>query len=205
MNNIGVTAATTPPEHNGAPEATMPEQSGECLQEDAFRLPVKFNKQDYQLNLEEATVYAQKGMKFEQLEPMLDSLKALAQTQGLSMREFLEVLCADNATAAVADEPSAEVSVEQRLAEEFCRLREECPDISDFAALPAAAVTMAVEENVPLLDAYLRYEHRERRRIQDAADAARAAGQASAGAQHSELQAVPDPSVAAMIAGVRGN
>ncbi len=197
MEEQEFTTATTPSEDITQAEATAPESPSGDLQEDAFRLPVKFNKQDYHLSLEEATVYAQKGMKFDTVEPMLDKLKTVAQAHGLGVRELVEVLC-DGA----ADTPA--VSAEQRLAEEFGQLREECPAVTEFAALPEAVVREALDTGLTLLDAYLRYEHRERRRIEAAADAAKRAGEASVGTQHSALQAAPDPAVAAMLAGVRG-
>ena len=170
------------------------EPSGDGLQASAFCLPVKFNKQDYHLSLEEATAYAQKGMKFDTIEPMLDKLKTLAQSHGLGVRELVDTLC----------DGTESVSTEERLAEEFCRLREECPDVTAFDAVPETVVKTALDEGISLLDAYLRYEHRERVRVQQAADAARKAGAASAGAQRSELTPVPDPAVEAMLSGVRG-
>ncbi len=194
MNEQMMTAATTPPEHNAdTADATVPEVSAETLQGDAFRLPVKFNKQDYHLSLEEATAYAQKGMKFDTIEPMLDKLKTVAQANGLGVREFLDALC-DGDT----------VSVEQRLAEEFSQLREECPAVTDFSTLPEPVIRTAVDEGIPLLYAYLRYEYRERARIEAASDTARRNGEASAGTQHTALSSAPDPAVEAMLVGVRG-
>ena len=109
------TTAVTP-----APEPT------DGLQDEAFCLPVKFNKQDYQLTLEEATAYAQKGMKFDTVEPLLTRLKTLAQANGLGVRELVDALCdgGDSRTA------------EERMAEEFLALRAECPDVATFEALP---------------------------------------------------------------------
>lgn len=183
------------PTESGEQTREKTEPSGDGLQESAFSLPVKFNKQDYHLSLEEATVYAQKGMKFDTVEPMLEKLKVLAQQHGLGVRELVDTLCE-------GDIPT--VSNEERLAEEFGRLREECPDVTAFDAVPESVIRTALEEGIPLLDAYLRYEHRERVRVKAAAEAARKAGAASAGAQRSELQPTPDPAVAAMLEGVRG-
>ncbi len=230
MDNTGFTAATTPPEDMGEQRSgeseidtssvtcgdsfssrrsldTSPEKrageergtnepSGDGLQESAFCLPVKFNKQDYHLSLEEATVYAQKGMKFDTVEPMLEKLKVLAQQHGLGVREFVDTLCGEDAPA---------ISDEERLADDFCRLREECPDVAAFSAVPESVIRAALDEGIPLLDAYLRHEHRERVRVKAASDAARKAGAASAGAQRTELTPTPDPAVAAMISGVRGS
>lgn len=210
METIGVTTATGPSEHIDAmgeavvdgitsdtahAEDTEPSQG---LQDTAFSLAVKFNKQDYHLNLEEATAYAQKGMKFDTLEPMLDKLKTLAQQHGLGVRELVDTLCGQDTSE------TTRVSTEERLADDFCRLREECPDITAFDAVPESVIQTSLDEGISLLDAYLRYEHRERLRIQAASDAARKAGEASAGTQRSELQPTPDPTIEAMMAGVRG-
>jgi hypothetical protein len=212
MNNTDLTAATIPLEDTGresnatdvSENLPLPtagngcetnEPSGDGLQESAFCLPVKFNKQDYQLTLEEATAYAQKGMKFDTVEPMLDKLKALAQQHGLGVRELVDTLCGEDVPA---------ISDEQRLADDFCRLREECPDVTAFEAIPDSVIRTALDEGIPLLDAYLRHEHRERVRVEAATDAARKASASSAGAQRSELTPTPDPAVQAMLQGVRG-
>ncbi len=204
MEQTGFTAATTPLENTGdvalenegtSVGAETNEPSGDGLQESAFCLPVKFNKQDYQLTLEEATAYAQKGMKFDTVEPMLDKLKTLAQQHGLGVRELVDTLCGE-------DVPT--VSDEERLADDFCRLREECPDVLAFDALPESVIRTALDEGIPLLYAYLRHEYRERVRVEAATDAARKAGAASAGAQRTELTPTPDPAVEAMLQGVRG-
>ena len=212
MEHTDLTAATTPLEDTGretnatdvSENLPLPtagngcetnEPSGDGLQESAFCLPVKFNKQDYQLTLEEATAYAQKGMKFDTVEPMLDKLKTLAQQHGLGVRELVDTLCGEDGPA---------VSDEERLADDFCRLREECPDVSGFDALPESVIKTALHEGISLLDAYLRHEHRERMRVGAATDAARKASAASAGAQRSELTPTPDPAVQAMLQGVRG-
>ena len=185
----------TSPENIAGEGCETTEPSSDGLQESAFCLPVKFNKQDYQLTLEEATAYAQKGMKFDTVEPMLDKLKTLAQQHGLGVRELVDTLCDGDGPA---------VSDEQRLADDFCRLREECPDVHAFDALPESVIQTALDEGIPLLDAYLRHEHRERVRVEAATDAARKAGAASAGAQRTELTPTPDPAVEAMLSGVRG-
>ena len=201
-SNNGLSTATIPSEQDAVAEVSVPERDESGLQDDTFRLAVKFNKQDYHLSLEEATRYAQKGMKFDEVEPMLGQLKTLAQQHGLGVREMVEALCDNTEEATLSSEN--EGAVEERLATEFCRLRQECPDVPDFNTLPTSVIQTALSEGIPLLDAYLRYDYRERMRVNAANTAARKASEASAGAQRSELQAVPDPAVEAMLIGVRG-
>ncbi len=198
MDEPMMTAATIPPEHNEPPQTqVVPNECAEPhLQEETFCLPVKFNKQDYQLSVEQATAYAQKGMKFDTIEPMLDKLKELAQRNGTGLKELVDALC-DESPA----EPEGDVN--ERLAEEFCRLQEECPDVTDFDRLPKAVVENALTSGEPLLFAYLRYWYREQQNIKEAQTAAARAGAASAGPQRGEVQPIPDPAVEAMMRGVR--
>lgn len=60
----------------------------------AVTIPVKYNKQYRELTPEQATVYAQKGMKYESLEPSLNKLKYLAAASGKSLADVVERLYA---------------------------------------------------------------------------------------------------------------
>lgn len=188
-------AATTPT----ATEDTVTEQSGNAetepsdgLQERAFTLPVKFNKQEYQLSVEEATVYAQKGMKYTALEPTLERLRSLAQTRGQSLAALAGSLCGDD------------TDLHERLAEEYCLLREECPELDTFDKVPTAVVQRAMDSGMPLLYAYLHYRYGEQQRIDRARAMAAAAKASSAGAQRGETQHTSDPAVEAMVRGIWG-
>lgn len=56
----------------------------------AFTVPVKYNKQYRELTPDEASVYAQKGMKYESLEPHLAKLRLIGQQTGLSLEKILD-------------------------------------------------------------------------------------------------------------------
>lgn len=186
-------AATTPLEEDVADGAKATENEPENgLQETPFTLPIKFNKQEYQLSVEEATVYAQKGMKYTTMEPMLEQLRAHAETKGQTVAALVKELCGEQRDA------------NERLAEEFCRLREECPEMDTFDKVPSAVVRQALENGTPLLYAYLRYHYDESRRVARARAMAEAATAASAGSQRGETHKTPDPTVAAMVRGVWG-
>ena len=199
MDEMTATAATIPSEHS-EPEKTevVPNECEEShLQEGTFCLPVKFNKQDYQLSKEEATAYAQKGMKFDTIEPMFQKLKTLAQQNGTGVKELVDALC---------DTPQAvePVSVEERLADEFLALQAECPDITDFEQLPMSVVERALESGDSLLVSYWRYCYRENSNVSEAQRAAALAGAASTGSLLGEVPPPADPAVEAMVRGVRG-
>ena len=186
-------AATTPLDEDVAGGAEVAEnEPNDGLQEASFTLPIKFNKQEYQLSVEEATVYAQKGMKYTTMEPMLEQLRAHAETKGQTVAALVKELCGE------------ERDVNERLAEEYCRLREECPEVDTFDKVPTAVVQQALASGMPLLYAYLRYHYDESRRVARARATAEAATAASAGSQRGETQKVPDPTVAAMVRGVWG-
>ena len=163
-------AATIPPDEAADDGAVTAENELENdLQDAPFTLPIKFNKQEYQLSVEEATVYAQKGMKYQTMEPMLERLRSLAEAKGQSTAAFVRELCGEA------------IDANERLAEEYCRLREECPELDTFDKVPKAVVQEALTSGKPLLYAYLRYHYDESRRVARARAAAAAAEGASAG------------------------
>ncbi|MBR2319716.1 MAG: hypothetical protein IKA50_02865 [Clostridia bacterium] len=74
-----------------------------------------------------------------------------------------------------------------RLAESFLALAEEFPQFVSPAQLPDGVLDMAAKENIPLLDAYLRYRLQEEKKVAAAAEkrqqaAAQSAGSLSRGA-----------------------
>lgn len=77
-----------------------------------------------------------------------------------------------------AEEP---VDVTQRLAEEFLVLAEEFPQFAAPNQLPDGVLEMAVEQNISLLDAYLRYRLQEEKKVAAAAEMRQQAAKRSAG------------------------
>ena len=169
---------------------TEPAEQTAVPQDPPAGLTVKFNKQEYQLSAEEAVNYAQMGMKFQSVQPVLDKLKTLAGRDGQSLSDFVDALCGE------------EQDVNQRLAREFCALREECPEVESFTSLPESVVQQAVESGTPLTLAYLRYCYGEHTRIRRAEQQAASAAAASAGTQQGAASGIPDPAVEAMLRGV---
>lgn len=77
-----------------------------------------------------------------------------------------------------AEEP---IDVTQRLAEEFLVLAEEFPQFAAPNQLPDGVLEMAVEQNISLLDAYLRYRLQEEKKVAAAAEMRQQAAKRSAG------------------------
>ena len=190
-----LSAATIPTESTTAEqtENTMAEsEPQEGLQEPPFTLPVKFNKQEYQLSLEDATAYAQKGMKFDTIEPMLERLHSLAQRHGQSTAAFVQGLCGEC------------TDINERLADEYGQLREVCPEVDSFDKVPDEVVQTAIDSGMPLLYAFLQHFYGEQTRIARAQAAAAQARERSAGVLRGETHGTPDPAVEAMVRGVWG-
>lgn len=87
--------------------------------------------------------------------------------------------------ASVEEQPIPEeqstIDVTARLAEDFLALAEEFPQIADPAQLPDEVLDMAAEQNISLLDAYLRYRLQEEKRVAAAAEKREQAARQSAG------------------------
>ncbi len=77
---------------------------------------------------------------------------------------------------AVLDEQTADA-----LADGFLQLQREVPELESVADLPEAVFTAAAEENIPLLDAYLRHRFREERAVLAEQQRQQRAAQAAAG------------------------
>lgn len=90
-----------------------------------------------------------------------------------------------------------------RLANEFRDLCREVPHtFATFDTVPDAVITMAVEQDISLFDAYLRHSFYENRRMDEAAKAQRSAAEKSTGS----LAAPPDhphPEVDAFVSALR--
>lgn len=192
MDEMLLTADTQPQVSTEAAEDTAADAAAPP-EADAFE--VKFNKQTHTLSRQDAIRYAQLGMKHETVEPLLLTLKEVAAREGKTLKEWVGTL---------SERPAPADPLAARLAEEYETLHREVPEAGTFEELPAEAVRQSVEEGIPLMDAYLRYAYRERRRT----EAARASQQAAAAAATPSLAdgavAYASPAESAMMRGVWG-
>lgn len=78
-------------------------------------------------------------------------------------------------------EQQAEQSLTDRMAAEYGELREEIPEIGEFDTIPRDVVNDAVRNGRHLLDAYLRYQRRESKKIEQNRAAQASAQAASTG------------------------
>jgi len=142
---------------------------------------------------QEITTLLQLGMKQREWQPLLEDLQMLAEKDGArSVREWIgrSVEEYDRQTLEAAVELFGEKEgrrqfewmreqsrrrlsdqatddrqeMQERLATEFVELRREFPDYTSVTQLPDEVLETALVQGVPLMDALLRFQHRENRR-----------------------------------------
>lgn len=193
MENVALNTEVLPDtaEEKDIAEATetIPEPAKEIL------VPVKFNKEIRNLELEEAAKLAQKGLKFDAISEDYENLRRIAAESGKSVAEFLQALnnsskearrkellegCGGNEEMAdyiLSLESSADGDIG------FDELKAEFPDIKDISDLPESVVESARLKGTLLLDEYLRYRHTAERNAHIAAAKSEDANSASIGSQ----------------------
>ena len=85
------------------------------------------------------------------------------------------------------DEKAAKIAekntLNERLASDFIELKAEYPDYVSFADVPKSVVKLAIDKNISLYDAHLRYERAEGKKIETAKQQQAQAAAASVGSQ----------------------
>lgn len=144
---------------------TTPEQDTKIF------IPVKYNKQVMNLDIESASELVQKGMKFDSISKDYDKLKQVAMESGKSVSEFINELQI-NAINRKKDELTEKCGGDISLAEHilklesknideargFDELKEKFPDFKSVENLPQSVLENAKLRGSLLLDEYLRYK-----------------------------------------------
>lgn len=89
-----------------------------------------------------------------------------------------------------------------RIANEFLALKAEFPNLTELKDVPLAVLQLAAEQGITLLDAHLRYNHAENKKINEAKQSAAVAEAASAGSAASVDADASSPEIEAMKQGV---
>ena len=148
-------------------EVTTPQAESDII------VPVKFNKQIVNLNLQQAQELAQKGMKFDMISSDYAALKSLANKEGKNVGEYISALMADK-TARHLQEITDKCGGDSEFAKHIVALEKEddqlrgfeelCdnfPKIKTIKDLPQSVVDAATLKGTLLLDEYLRYLHKQ--------------------------------------------
>lgn len=81
----------------------------------------------------------------------------------------------------------------ERLADEFIALQKEFPELKEFKDVPKTVLQMAQKEKISLLDAQLRFQHAENKKIKQAEMSSAAAAQSSTGSMASNTANTSTP------------
>ncbi len=169
------------------------------LNGEEIKVPIKFNKEIREIPLEEASVLAQKGMKFDLISEDYKTLKVLSQKNNKSVREFLEDLKLSDYNKR-ANELCEKCGGDEALAKHiialenggignglrgFEELQSFFGEIKSIEDLPQTVRESAELKGSLLLDEYLRYLLNEKREKEKAVKANLFSKEASIGSQQS--------------------
>ena len=172
-------------------------------QDNEITVPVKFNKQVKNLTLGEASLLAQKGMKFDLIRDDFETLKKLAAKSNKSVPEYLQALKQREEERKKA-ELLEKCSGDNDLVEKIIALEENkdlpvdtvseikrfFPKIQNEDALPQEVVESAKLKGTLLLDEYLRYLLAQKKRQEKSIKAQEKAADLSIGSQQSQRSAL---------------
>lgn len=176
-------------------------------------VPVKFNKEIRNLELEEAAALAQKGLKFDAIAKDYESLKRIAAQNGNSISGFLceleqsinEKRKKDLAEKCGGNEEIAEyvMKLENGTKNDtgFEELKREFPELADISDLPDEVIENSKLKGTLLLDEYLRYLHNENKKAADAAVLQKNIADSSIGSQ-TDCKGGTDPETAEFLKGL---
>ncbi|MBR6572319.1 MAG: hypothetical protein IKK77_01195 [Clostridia bacterium] len=166
-------------EANLQPEAENTNEDEGLIQEQEGFVEVKYNKEIKKLTLSEAATLAQKGMKLDSLMPIMDKLKRLSKTAGMSVDGYISYLEGGNNQLRKSqllkecggNEELTEhiLALEEgvRLQEEFEEIKAEFPQISSLDELPEEVKSAAKLKGTGLLFEHLLFQHRLRKAAEE--------------------------------------
>ena len=147
-----------------SPEASDTEQNGEKT------ISVKFNKDVKEIPLEEAVVLVQKGLKFDAVSSILERIKAIAESKGKGVSEYIAELekkqaleSAQSLIDGCSDKDALLEAIANLGAEKapkiigFDELQAAYPEIDDVSKVPEEVLQNAKLYGRNLFDEYLRY------------------------------------------------
>lgn len=164
--NDKTTSAEPQAENNLSNKETTPDSP----QSDIL-IPIKFNKEIKNLTVEEASQLAQKGMKYDLVSDVLNTLKNLSAENGKSITQYLNKLKQEhlNKRAKLIEEKcggdkefaqhilALEGNVLPSDISGFDELKKNFPQIKSLDDLPETVVESARLKGTLLLDEYLRF------------------------------------------------
>ena len=166
-------------------------------------IEVKFNKQLRRLSLSEARDFAEKGMKYDSLIPVLNRLKELSPDGSMSLAQLADHLFEEKEKRASDAQEAEELFGRQnRLTAQFIELKSKFPEIGGIRDVPKSVIEQSLNGEIPLYYAYLGYCHEQEQKAKLAAQSSEKATAATAGKLKDAPDTLSSPEIAAMLKGI---
>ena len=159
-------------------------------------VPIKFNKEVRNLTVDEASLLAQKGLKFDAIQKEYELLRQLANGKSMSVSGFLKSLQEEDENRrlnTLTEKCGGDTELATHILElekgnrsesfDFDEIKEFFPSIKSADMLPPQVLENAALSGRNLLDEYLRYTLKEKLKVQEAEKNYKSALKSSSGSQ----------------------
>ena len=183
--------------------AEMSVQSEEAIPSDEQEggIEVKFNKQLRRLSESEARDFAEKGMKYDSLIPVLNRLKELSPDSSMSIAQLVDHLFKEREERASNEQTEQNEGRQNRLTAQFIELKSKFPEVN-IREIPRSVIEQSLKGEIPLYYAYLGYLHGERLKAERSSVAQEKASKAATGGLKDSPDRLSSPEIAAMLKGI---
>ena len=164
-------------------------------------IEVKFNKQLRRLSESEARDFAEKGMKYDSLIPVLNRLKELSPDSSMSIAQLVDHLFKEREERASNEQTEQNEGRQNRLTAQFIELKSKFPEVN-IREIPRSVIEQSLKGEIPLYYAYLGYLHGERLKAERSSVAQEKASKAATGGLKDSPDRLSSPEIAAMLKGI---
>ena len=183
--------------------AEMSVQSEEAIPSDEQEggIEVKFNKQLRRLSESEARDFAEKGMKYDSLIPVLNRLKELSPDSSMSIAQLVDHLFKEREERASNEQTEQNEGRQNRLTAQFIELKSKFPEVN-IREIPKSVIEQSLKGEISLYYAYLGYLHGEKVKVERSSVAQEKASAAATGGLKDSPDRLSSPEIAAMLKGI---
>ncbi|MBQ5890005.1 MAG: hypothetical protein IIW73_03510 [Clostridia bacterium] len=164
-------------------------------------IEVKFNKQLRRLSESEARDFAEKGMKYDSLIPVLDRLKELSPDSSMSIAQLVDHLFKEREERASKEQNERNEGRQNRLTAQFIELKSKFPEVN-IREIPKSVIEQSLKGEISLYYAYLGYLHGEKVKAERSSVAQEKASAAATGGLKDSPDRLSSPEIAAMLKGI---
>ena len=164
-------------------------------------IEVKFNKQLRRLSESEARDFAEKGMKYDSLIPVLNRLKELSPDSSMSIAQLVDHLFKEREERASKEQNERNEGRQNRLTAQFIELKSKFPEVN-IREIPKSVIEQSLKGEISLYYAYLGYLHGEKVKAERSSVAQEKASKAATGGLKDSPDRLSSPEIAAMLKGI---